>query len=138
MLRNYTAILAPSESGLVSRRFFDGRGEIRCTKWPDCRLPLALLDIVGFRQSLAATEPPAVLTHALAGLWWDAKGDWTRVRESAQQDEGVDSSWVFRMRPGLWWTVSLANLVISLQTPLSRIRFKRCHDNVPRLQDSGT
>lgn len=40
-----------------------------------------------FRQSLAATEPPAGLTHALAGLWWDAKGDWTRAHESAQQDE---------------------------------------------------
>jgi hypothetical protein len=24
-----------------------------------------------FRQSLAATEPPAELTHALAGLWWE-------------------------------------------------------------------
>ena len=47
-----------------------------------------------FRQSLTATEPPAGLTHALAGLWWDAKGDWTRARESAQQDEGTDVSWV--------------------------------------------
>ena len=43
-----------------------------------------------FRQSLTATEPPAGLTHALAGLWWDAKGDWTRAHESAQQDEGVE------------------------------------------------
>jgi hypothetical protein len=34
-----------------------------------------------FQQSLAATEPPAGLTHALAGLWWDAKGDWTRAHE---------------------------------------------------------
>ena len=47
-----------------------------------------------FRQSLAATEPPAGLSHALAGLWWDAKGDWTRAHESAQQDEGRDGSWV--------------------------------------------
>lgn len=45
-----------------------------------------------FRQSLTATEPPAGLTHALAGLWWDAKGDWTRAHESAQQDEGVVGS----------------------------------------------
>jgi len=42
-----------------------------------------------FRQSLTATDPPAGLTHALAGLWWDAKGDWTRAHESAQQDEGA-------------------------------------------------
>jgi hypothetical protein len=47
-----------------------------------------------FRRSLTATEPPAGLTLALAGLWWDAKGDWTRAHESAQQDEGRDGSWV--------------------------------------------
>jgi len=47
-----------------------------------------------FRQSLTAAEPPAGLTHALAGLWWDAKGDWTRAHESAQQDEGTEGSWV--------------------------------------------
>ena len=47
-----------------------------------------------FRQSLIATAPPAGLTHALAALWWDGKGDWTRAHESAQQDEGVEGSWV--------------------------------------------
>jgi hypothetical protein len=47
-----------------------------------------------FRQSFTATEPPASLTPALAGLWWDAKGDWERAHESAQQDEGVEGSWV--------------------------------------------
>ena len=47
-----------------------------------------------FRQSLTAAEPPAELTLALTGLWWDAKGDWTRAHESAQQDEGPEGSWV--------------------------------------------
>ena len=47
-----------------------------------------------FHQSLAASEPPAGLTFALAGLWWDAKGDWTKAHESAQQDEGFAGSWV--------------------------------------------
>jgi len=47
-----------------------------------------------FRKSLTAPEPPAGLTLALSGLWWDAKGDWTRAHESAQQDEGVQGSWV--------------------------------------------
>jgi hypothetical protein len=46
------------------------------------------------RESLDANEPPAGLTHAIAGSWWDAKGDWTRAHESAQQDEGVEGSWV--------------------------------------------
>ena len=47
-----------------------------------------------FRQSLAATKPPASLPQALAGLWWDGKGDWTRAHESAQQDEGMEGAWV--------------------------------------------
>jgi hypothetical protein len=45
-----------------------------------------------FRDSLQNDHPPAQL--ALAGLWWDAKGDWTRAHESAQQDEGPAGSWV--------------------------------------------
>jgi hypothetical protein len=47
-----------------------------------------------FSKSLAATDPPAALTPALLGLWWDAKGDWERAHESAQQDEGREGSWV--------------------------------------------
>lgn len=48
------------------------------------------------RQSLNAAEPPAelTLTPALAGLWWDGKGDWTRAHESVQQDEGPEGCWV--------------------------------------------
>jgi len=47
-----------------------------------------------FRNSLAGSRPPTGSSLALAGLWWDAKGDWTRAHESAQQDEGPDGSWV--------------------------------------------
>jgi hypothetical protein len=47
-----------------------------------------------FRESLAATEPPAELTLALAGLWWDAKGEWAHAHGSTQQDEEPDGSWV--------------------------------------------
>jgi hypothetical protein len=46
-----------------------------------------------FRQSLASGSPPRN-DFALAGLWWDAKGDWTRAHESAQQDEGPAGAWV--------------------------------------------
>ena len=47
-----------------------------------------------FLKSLDQPSPPAEVTLALAGLWLDAKGDWTRAHESAQQDEGTEGSWV--------------------------------------------
>jgi hypothetical protein len=47
-----------------------------------------------FRKSVANQTPPPRLGFALAGLWWDAKGDWTKAHESAQQDEGPAGSWV--------------------------------------------
>jgi hypothetical protein len=47
-----------------------------------------------FRDSLAHDSPPSGLTLALTGLWWDAKGDWSRAHESAQQDDGPDGAWV--------------------------------------------
>jgi hypothetical protein len=45
-----------------------------------------------FRDSLSTDDPPSHV--ALAGLWWDAKGDWTHAHESAQQDEGPAGAWV--------------------------------------------
>lgn len=39
-----------------------------------------------FRASVAAPAPPAGMNHALQTLWWDAKGDWNRAHECAQQD----------------------------------------------------
>ena len=47
-----------------------------------------------FRKSLNSERPPEDLTLSLAALWWDAKGDWTKAHESAQQDEGAAGAWV--------------------------------------------
>lgn len=47
-----------------------------------------------FRRTLERQEPPTGLGYALAGLWWDAKGDWDKAHESAQQDESTAGSWV--------------------------------------------
>jgi hypothetical protein len=47
-----------------------------------------------FHNSLKASHPPAELPSALAGLWWDARGDWVQAHERAQEDEGPEASWV--------------------------------------------
>lgn len=47
-----------------------------------------------FRLSSSAAKPPAGLSLALVGLWWDAKGDWKRAHESAQEDSGWEGAWV--------------------------------------------
>jgi hypothetical protein len=47
-----------------------------------------------FRDSLRREQPPAHLTVALAGLWWDARGNWKQAHESAQQDESPEGYWV--------------------------------------------
>jgi hypothetical protein len=47
-----------------------------------------------FRDSLLHDEPPRNLSAALAGLWWDAKGDWAKGHDSAGQDEGPAGAWV--------------------------------------------
>jgi hypothetical protein len=47
-----------------------------------------------FRKSLNSERPPEGLTLSLAALWWDARGDWTKAHESAQQDEGPAGAWV--------------------------------------------
>jgi hypothetical protein len=52
------------------------------------------MNLQQFRDSLLNNEPPPDLTAALAGLWWDAKGNWTVAHESAQKDEGPAGAWV--------------------------------------------
>jgi hypothetical protein len=47
-----------------------------------------------FRDTLRHDAPPSDIGLALVGLWWDAKGDWRRAHESAQQDEGPAGAWV--------------------------------------------
>lgn len=52
------------------------------------------MNVQEFRDSVLHDNPPKELSFALAGLWWDAKSDWTKAHESAQQDEGPAGAWV--------------------------------------------
>lgn len=47
-----------------------------------------------FRSSLEADRPPADASPLLAALWWDAKGEWAKAHEIAQEIESPDAAWV--------------------------------------------
>ena len=53
-----------------------------------------VMDLAGFNRSLAADAPPADLSVALKGLWWDAKGDWQKAHECAQAQDDRIGAWV--------------------------------------------
>lgn len=52
------------------------------------------MNLEEFRNSLKFDRPPQRLSLPLVSLWWDAKGDWTKAHECAQQDEGPAGAWV--------------------------------------------
>jgi len=52
------------------------------------------MDLAQFRQSLDQANPPPELSSALAGLWWDGKGDWDKAHDCAQEQEDAAGNWV--------------------------------------------
>jgi hypothetical protein len=52
------------------------------------------MDFESYKGSLAAAAPPAGLGPAVEALWWDAKGDWHRAHQCAQQQGDADGAWV--------------------------------------------
>jgi len=48
------------------------------------------MDLQHFTGSLSQLEPPLDLAAALAALWWDAKGDWTRAHALVDELETRD------------------------------------------------
>jgi len=47
-----------------------------------------------FRHSLQDDAPSAEMQPLLEALWWDAKGNWNRAHEIAQEIHSQDGSWV--------------------------------------------
>jgi hypothetical protein len=52
------------------------------------------MDDKGFNETLAADAPPPAVSLALQGLWWDAKGDWAKAHECAQEHNDKAGAWV--------------------------------------------
>lgn len=81
--------------------FFIEVAERNFTIWQR-RLPLPVhsgisravaMNLADFQRSLGQSSPPAPLSLALQSLWFDAKGDWNKAHELAQQD-GESGDWV--------------------------------------------
>jgi hypothetical protein len=47
-----------------------------------------------FQEFIAAVALPAAIGPALQALWLDARGDWDRAHDLAQQAGGRDGAWV--------------------------------------------
>ena len=50
------------------------------------------MDLAAFRASLAEAAPPAGLSLALQGLWWDGKGEWDRAHDCAQDQDDAEGA----------------------------------------------
>lgn len=47
-----------------------------------------------FCASLKETAPPPGLPSPLTALWWDAKGNWGRAHEIAQDIDTEEAAWI--------------------------------------------
>jgi hypothetical protein len=52
------------------------------------------LDLRSFKTSVEKAEPPIGLSLALQALWWDAKGDWEKAHQRAQERDDEAGMWV--------------------------------------------
>ncbi len=49
---------------------------------------MVTMTVERFRESLAASHPPAGLEPALEALWWAGRGDWQKAHTCVQAHEG--------------------------------------------------
>jgi hypothetical protein len=52
------------------------------------------MEFESYKNSLVEAAPPAGLAPAVMALWWEAKGDWHRAHQCAQQQADAEGAWV--------------------------------------------
>lgn len=53
------------------------------------------MTLTEFNESVKTQgQPPSGLSQALQALWWDARGDWHKAHQLAQNDPNPNASWV--------------------------------------------
>jgi hypothetical protein len=55
---------------------------------------MRVMTIGDFQAALQRSKPPAGSPPLLAAMWWDAKGNWSRAHEIAQDVASPEGSWV--------------------------------------------
>ena len=52
------------------------------------------MNLATFKDSIARNEPPPAAGKALGALWYEARGQWDRAHELAQQAPDPEGAWV--------------------------------------------
>jgi hypothetical protein len=52
------------------------------------------MDVEEFKITLKDNTPPASLRPSLSALWYDAKGDWNKSHDIAQDIRDSEGSWI--------------------------------------------
>lgn len=52
------------------------------------------MTVAEFQSALQHSQPPAGVSLALQALWHDARGDWNRAHECAQEQDDRAGAWV--------------------------------------------
>ena len=52
------------------------------------------MDLIDFKKTLSANEPPKNINDDLLAMWYDAKGDWEKAHQLVQDSAGKNASWI--------------------------------------------
>ena len=52
------------------------------------------MDMTAFKQSIAASQPPAQASVYLKALWYDANGEWNKAHELIQDLPDKNAAWI--------------------------------------------
>jgi hypothetical protein len=55
---------------------------------------LLAMTVEELEASVAGAEPPAGIGALVEALWWDARGDWSRAHQIAQDVNTAEGAWV--------------------------------------------
>lgn len=52
------------------------------------------MNLQEFEESIENNEPPSDMPDLLKALWWDAREDWSKAHDIAQDVDNQDGAWI--------------------------------------------